>query len=98
MKTTQYIIITVADHTESELASIGNISETFLSHARYNTDKTKCIMKIISNSEGKYPSIINSITRYTIAEIADTLKSDEWIIVKCSPSSHTSEPGILPST
>ena len=82
MKTFEYIIITLASYSKSELSSIDSISETFITHARYNTDRSKCIMKVASNSQGNYPDIIKSITRYNITELTSVLSANEWKVVQ----------------
>ena len=78
MKTTEYIILTLASYSDSELADIDSISETFISHARMNKDNTKCIMKVRSDSQGNYPSILTPITRYSYSEICEIVKTDDW--------------------
>ena len=79
MKTTEYIILTLANYSDSELTDIDNISETFLSHARTSQDNTKVIMKVSSDSQGNYPSILTPITKYSYSEIIEILKTDEWV-------------------
>ena len=86
MKTSEYIIITLASYSESQLNSIDSVSETFLTHARYNTDKSKCIMKVVSNRQGSYPDIIKSLTRYNLTELASVLLADEWNTIQADNS------------
>ena len=78
MKTTEYIIVTLANFSKSELSAIDNISLTFLSHARVSKDGTKCTMKVVSNSLGNYPSCINTLTKYSLSEIKDVMQTEEW--------------------
>ena len=96
MKTFEYIVITLASYSKSELNSIDSISETFLTHARYNTDRSKCIMKVASNSQGDYPNIIKSLTMYNLNELQSVLLADEWITVQVD-NSHTDDDWIEPS-
>ena len=79
MKTTQYIILTLADYTTDELSAIDVISQTFLSRARQNNDKTKSVMKVVSDSQGNYSSIISSLTMYNLVEVKLIMNSSEWV-------------------
>ena len=77
MKQTEYILITLANHTKSELESIENICVNWVESARYNNDKTKCILKI-QYSESEPPSNVLSLTRYSASEIKKILEESEW--------------------
>ena len=81
MKTTEYIILTLANYSDSQLTDINNVCLTSTSLARKNNDKTKCIMKVESDSTGSYPSIISSLTKYSLSEIKSIMQTTEWIQV-----------------
>jgi hypothetical protein len=81
MKITQYIILTLTDYTSDQLSDIDKLCETFLSHAKYNKDNTKVVMKVMSNSQGIYNALISSLTMYNSGEIKLIMKSSDWIKV-----------------
>jgi len=69
----EYIIITLANHTTEELAAIDEACVTKIKYSRYNTDRTKCIMK--SNS----PTILLNHTSYNFREISKIVLREEWL-------------------
>ena len=43
-------------------------------------------MKVVSNSQGSYPDIIKSLTRYNLTELASVLLADEWNTIQADNS------------
>ena len=79
MKTTEYIILTLASYSDSQLSDIDSVCLTSLELARKNNDSTKCIMKIESDSTGAYPTVISSLTKYSTSEIQSIIETTEWV-------------------
>ena len=69
MKTTEYIILTLSNYTDSQLSDIDSVCLTSLALARKSNDLTKCLMKVQPDSTGTYPTQISSLTKYSLSEI-----------------------------
>jgi len=78
MNTIEYIVLTLANYTESQLSDIDKCCITSLALARKNNTSTKCILKVQTDSTGAYSSTISSLTKYSLSEIKDILNNDEW--------------------
>ena len=72
----EYIIITVGNYTQSQLDEFDSCCVNWVHYARYNTDRTKCLLKLACNKP--IPDCFNSITRYNASEIVSALAADEW--------------------
>ena len=80
MKTIQYIVITIADYTKSELTQLDSIADTITEYSRKNKDGTKYIAKITPDSTGAYDSLVAGLTMYSKSELEDQiLSTSDWI-------------------
>ena len=67
----KYVIITAAEVSSVDFSKVLEDSANTL---RYNNDESKTFVKF----EGDTPSFLEGKTSYTINEIREELKKDEW--------------------
>ena len=75
-ETFEYIIITVGNYTDAQINEFNSHCETSVEFARYNSGKTKCILKLATNKPT--PDCFMSLTRYNKTEILSPLSESEW--------------------
>ena len=78
METFEYIILTVANHSDSNKNEIESHCSNYIDEARHNNDYTKCVLKFPKRVD--VPTCMSSLTRYNAAEIKNELTADEWTI------------------
>ena len=69
----KYVIITAAEVSSVDFSRVLEDSQNTL---RYNSDESKTFVKF----EGDTPSFLEGKTLYTLNEIREELKKDEWKI------------------
>jgi len=75
MKAIEYIILTPSNYTESQLETISSRCVSPLITARYNSDSTKCIIKVYTEN---LPQYCESIPSYSKLEILAIIKDGNW--------------------
>tara|TARA_R100001377_G_scaffold85316_1_gene71573 strand:- start:166 stop:474 length:309 start_codon:yes stop_codon:yes gene_type:complete len=76
MQTFEYIILTLADHTNSNKIEIESHCVCNIANTQYNTGATKCVLKFVKRAETL--TCMSSLTRYSESEIISQLSADEW--------------------
>lgn len=93
MKTTEYIILTLSNYTDSQLSDIDSVCLTSLALARKSNDLTKCLMKVQPDSTGTYPTQISSLTKYSLSEIETIMANSEWKRIEATEDNSDDWPG-----